>query len=301
MNNSAFVIQCYGITKDTETNNFILVMERAKNGNLRQYLDDSYNTLNWKAKLYNLYDIAHGLCKVHDNGLIHHNFHCGNILIRNNDVVVITDLGLCKPANIKSSPGDNKKIYGVLPYVAPEVLKGQEYTQASDIYGFGIVAFEVCTGFPPYHDMAHDESLAIKICQGLRPKSDYKIPQLVLDIIKQCWDADPLKRPKAEELDKLFYDLYFVGALKKNSFVDKQIGEARRYNKQLSPSTIATPITGTLVYTTHSQAVYTSRLLDFKNLPEPQNADNEEQNAQVIRILYIDSFSRYQSYNLLFL
>jgi hypothetical protein len=44
----------------------------------------------------------------------------------------ITDLGLCQPANNKSSQSDNKKIYGVLP--APEVLRGKEYTQASDIY-----------------------------------------------------------------------------------------------------------------------------------------------------------------------
>ncbi|GBB84546.1 hypothetical protein RclHR1_11100004 [Rhizophagus clarus] len=38
----------------------------------------------------------------------------------------ITDLGLCQPANVKTT-------------VAPEVLRGKEYTQASDIYGFGIL------------------------------------------------------------------------------------------------------------------------------------------------------------------
>src|SRR2546421_2817101 len=107
-----------------------------------------------------------------------------------------------------NTQSENKKIYGVLPYVAPEVLRGKEYTQASDIYGFGVIAYEVCTGLPPYHDMAHEEHLAIRICQGLRPNSNYKIPQLILDIIKQCWDADPLKRPKAEELSKLFTNLY---------------------------------------------------------------------------------------------
>ena len=88
--------------------------------------------------------------------------------------------------------------------MAPEVLRGKEYTQASDIYGFGLIAYEICTGLPPYHDIAHDEFLAVKICQGLRPKSDYKIPQRILDVIKKCWDADPLKRPKAEELSTLF-------------------------------------------------------------------------------------------------
>ncbi|RIA79673.1 hypothetical protein C1645_840168 [Glomus cerebriforme] len=41
---------------------------------------------------------------------------------------------LCQPANVKSSLNDNKKVYGELPYVTPEVLKGKEYTQESYVY-----------------------------------------------------------------------------------------------------------------------------------------------------------------------
>src|ERR1051325_897328 len=119
-----------------------------------------------------------------------------------------------------------KQIFGVLPYVAPEVLRGKEYTQASDIYGFGIIAYEVCTGFPPYHDIAHDEFLAAKICQGSRPKSDYKIPQLILDIISQCWDADPSKRPKAKKLGELLLKLYWNVRDEKDLLIHKQIKEA---------------------------------------------------------------------------
>ena len=181
---------------------------------------------------------------------------------------------------MKTSQNENKEIYGVLPYVAPEVLRGKEYTQASDIYGFGVIAHEVCIGLPPYHDISHEEPLAIRICQGLRPKSNYKIPQLILDIIKQCWDADPLKRPKAKELIELIVNLRGEANKKshnptydKNSIINKQIKEADEINKQL-PSE-ATSSTSVLSYTTHPQAVYTSRLLDFKNLPEPKNAEDD--------------------------
>ena len=62
-----------------------------------------------------------------------------------------------------------------MPYVAPEVLRGKEYTQASDIYELGIIIYEVFNGLPPYHDMAHDEFLAIKICQGLRTDLDQNL------------------------------------------------------------------------------------------------------------------------------
>ena len=230
--------------------------------------------MDWNRKLGTLIDITRGLNEIHDNKLIHHDFHCGNILSDNNLLPYITDLGLCKPANVKTSQNENKKIYGVLPYVAPEVLRGKEYTQASDIYGFGIIAHEVCTGLPPYHDIAHEESLAIRICQGLRPKSNYKIPQLILDVIKQCWDADPLKRPKSEELKKLFEDLYDDSYDEDNSIINKQIKEASEINKQISSSTASSSSTSILTYNTHPQAVYTSRLLDFKNLPEPKNTDD---------------------------
>ncbi|RGB28009.1 kinase-like domain-containing protein, partial [Rhizophagus diaphanus] len=197
------VIRCYGLTKDPESNNFMMVMEYAENGSLRQRLNNSFNSMNWEEKLKILLKISNGLKNIHDKNLVHNDFHCGNILsgeINNVDFFIyITDLGLCRPANVIPSQDKNKKIYGILPYVAPEVLRGKEYTQESDIYSFGIIAYEVCTG-PPYHNIAHNKILAISICQGLRPKSNYKIPQLILNIIKQCWDADPLKRPKAGEL-----------------------------------------------------------------------------------------------------
>ncbi|GBB97954.1 hypothetical protein RclHR1_03100016 [Rhizophagus clarus] len=203
---------CYGITKDPKSNNFMIVMPYAEN------------------------ETAEGLNNIHKKGLIHHDLHCGNIL-NSESFTFITDLGLSQPANAKPSEDEYEKIYGVLPYVAPEVLGGKTYTKESDIYGFGIIAYEICAGLPPYHDIAHDEFLAIRICLGLRPKSDYKIPQLILDIIKRCWDADPLKRPKADELYGLLYKIYL----------------------------------------SNPQAIYTSRLLDFKNLPEPKNAiDNKD-------------------------
>ena len=237
--------------------------------------------MSWNKKLIILRKIANGLNEIHDNGLIHHDFHCGNILSNDRFNPYITDLGLCQPANVKTSQNENKKIYGVLPYVAPEVLRGKEYTQASDIYGFGIIAYEVCTGLPPYHDIAHEEPLAIRICQGLRPNSNYKIPQLILDIIKQCWDADPLKRPKAKELYELFENLYcdtesnWSSTYDENFIINKQIKEADEINKQLSASTTPSLSTSILSYTAHPQADFTSKLLDFKNLPEPKNADDD--------------------------
>ncbi|GBC18954.1 uncharacterized protein OCT59_015208 [Rhizophagus irregularis] len=276
---SNYVTRCFGITKDPESNNFMMVIEYAKEGSLRQYLNNKFNSIKWENKLDYVKDIAYGLKSIHEKGLIHHDFHCGNML-KDGDFTIITDLGLCQPANVKSSQNNEceKKVYGVLPYVAPEVLRGGEYTQESDIYAFGIIAYEVCTGLPPYHDIAHDKFLAISICQGVRPKSNYKIPQLILDIIKQCWDADPSKRPKAEKLYVLLYNLHrpnINASSTMNDEIKKQIEEADKINEKFTSTSL--PYNGTtLSYTTNPQAIYTSRLLNFKNLPEPKNAiDNK--------------------------
>src|ERR1051325_612546 len=104
---SSCVVRCYGITKDPETNNFMMVIEYAQHGSLRQHLNNSFNSLSWSIKVYNLFTIAAGLKAIHKEGLIHQDFHCGNILNNKgstgNLYALITDLGLCKPANAKPS------------------------------------------------------------------------------------------------------------------------------------------------------------------------------------------------------
>ncbi|RIA84428.1 kinase-like domain-containing protein [Glomus cerebriforme] len=82
--------------------------------------------------------------------------------------------------------------YGILPYIALEILRGQNYTKAADIYSFGIIMYEVFSGLLPYHDVSHNQNLALKICQGLRPRFDIKVPQLIVHLIKRCLDADTL-------------------------------------------------------------------------------------------------------------
>jgi serine/threonine protein kinase len=85
--------------------------------NISQYLKSNYNKLSLKDKLELFHDIAWGLKDIHNKGFIHKDLHSGNILKESyTSYSYITDLGLCKPANDQ----DEKKIHGVLPYVAPE-------------------------------------------------------------------------------------------------------------------------------------------------------------------------------------
>jgi len=77
--------------------------------------------------------------------------------------VYITDLGLSK--NEKEG-----KICGILPYIAPEVLVGQPYTKASDIYSLGVIMTEISTGQRAFDGIPFDDYLVSRIIDGSRPK-----------------------------------------------------------------------------------------------------------------------------------
>jgi serine/threonine protein kinase len=268
------VIKLYGITQDPETENYIMVLDYAENGSLRNYLDTNYNELSWCNKINYLHSIAHGLRDIHEKELIHRDLHIGNIL-RLKNLTCITDMGLCKPADYSASEDTKNRVYGILPYIAPEILRGQSYTKAADIYSFGIVMYEIISGLPPYFDVSHDNNLAIRICKGLRPRFDIKVPQLIMNLIKKCLDANPLNRPKAEEIKKTLSQWYIKLYSKYNheyAKINKQVKEAEIINKLPARSAISTSLGKS--YETHSEAIYTSRLLDFSNLPEPKNSDD---------------------------
>ncbi|CAI2192115.1 13040_t:CDS:2, partial [Funneliformis geosporum] len=105
-----------------------------------------------------------GLNEIHQKSLIHCDFHHGNILNLRNKILSISDLGLCKPVEYFQN-SKNNDIYGVLPFVAPEVLRGQSYTFASDIYSFSIIMWELISGVLPFDNKAHDFQLSLDICK----------------------------------------------------------------------------------------------------------------------------------------
>ncbi|GES87494.1 kinase-like domain-containing protein [Rhizophagus clarus] len=276
------IIRLYGLSQDPVTKNYIMVMDYAKNGSLRNYLNKNYNKLNWNYKLGYLQYLAFGLEHIHKNDLIHRDLHSGNVLVLS--YAKITDLGLCKPADYTASENTKNNVYGILPYVAPEILRGQSYTKASDVYSIGILMYEIISGLPPYHDKNHNEDLAIKICKGLRPRFNINVPQSIVYLNKRCLDADPLNRPTIEEI-KVIMNQWRYGP---NEELQRQIKVAEEINNNL-PTDIPSTNLG-ISYETHSGAIYKSRLLNYYSLPEPKNSDDYyKQNDNIISKEFSDS------------
>ncbi|GES97203.1 kinase-like domain-containing protein [Rhizophagus clarus] len=248
-----FIVGFYGITQDSETKDYMMVLDYAEDGSLRNYLDKNYSILNWDKKIGYLQDAILGLKYIHEEELIHQDLHIGNIL-KLKYSTAITDMGLCKPVNYNATENTKNKVYGVLPYMAPEILRGQNYTKAADIYSFGIIIYEVISGLPPYHDISHDNSLAVKICQGLRPRFNIKVPQLIVHLIKRCLDSNPINRPKAEEIENILHTWRYKPSDKQSIILQRQIKEANNINSNSLYSN--TPSTNLGVsYETHSEAI----------------------------------------------
>ena len=171
----------------------------------------------------------------------------------------ITDLGLCGPVDEESSG----KIYGIIPYIAPEVLQGKKNTKQSDIYSVGMLMWEIFAGRPPFDDKAHGPGLCLKICEGLRPPPLLSnMPADCIQMMKKCWDTDPSKRPTIEELHGFAHnklqEIYENENLEINKNNDSSDNNNGSSNSQQT-------------YKSHPLAYHTSRILEdiideFKHL-----------------------------------
>ena len=112
---------------------------------------------------------------------------------------------------------------------------------------------EVSTGKPPYGSVPHDENLALAICNGLRPRVAKGTPQCYIDLVNQWLDADPEKRPSANNLWEIIFS-WQRG--------DKEFIEADKIILQESFRETAT----------NPGAIYTSRFMSFTNLSRPINS-----------------------------
>ncbi|POG82979.1 kinase-like domain-containing protein [Rhizophagus irregularis DAOM 181602=DAOM 197198] len=80
-------------------------------------------------------------------------------------------------------------------FIDDEILRGRSYTSASDIFSFSMIMWELTSGVPPFNNRAHDIQLSLSICKGERPEIIENTPQCYVDLMKKCWNEDPLKRP----------------------------------------------------------------------------------------------------------
>ncbi|CAB4420749.1 unnamed protein product [Rhizophagus irregularis] len=253
------IVQCYGLTQDPLNGDYMLVMNEL-DIDLRKYLQQNHNQFTWKERIQIAADIILALSRIHTNeNAIHRDLHSGNILFIIGEGCNISDLGFCGPADRPS-----KSIYGNLPYIAPEVIAGKETTFKSDIYSIAMLMWEISSGQPPFIDYEHDYYLAMNIIKGIRPKVVLGTPIEYKNLMIQCWDANPLKRPDIVTLNKKIRELNLYYHSNESTKLEENDTRLEMNN---------------LENHTSSSKLFTSKVHQFENLPEPRNATEEEQQA----------------------
>src|SRR5436853_7311977 len=121
----------------------------------------------------------------------------------------------------------------------------------------------------PYNDIPHDHVLTVRICNGLRPNISEDTPKLLADLIRKCWSAKPENRPTTKELDHILYK-WFCQVRDRNGIIYSQVEECEKIKESKLKNKSNEDKSKNLQ--THPQAIYTSRLLNFKDLPEPVNS-----------------------------
>ncbi|GAA0499193.1 serine/threonine-protein kinase [Streptomyces sp. NPDC046215] len=176
-----------------------LVMDLVDGPDLHRYLRENGPFTPVAAALLTA-QIADALAASHTDGIVHRDLKPANVLLRDDGRAMhpmLTDFGI---ARLADSPGLTRthEFVGTPAYVAPESAEGRPQTSAVDIYGAGILLYELVTGRPPFAGATALEVLHQHLSQ--EPRRPTTVPEPLWTVIERCLRKRPEERPSAESL-----------------------------------------------------------------------------------------------------
>ena len=146
--------------------------------------------------------IANALGRAHDRDIVHRDLKSANIVVTPEGLVKVLDFGLAKrvggaviegPTRSFASSQDASLVSGTLPYIAPEVLRGEGTDHRSDLWALGVVMYEAASGHLPFEGRTGFE-ISSAIMRELPKQLGPPVPPGLWAIIQRCLAKEPMQR-----------------------------------------------------------------------------------------------------------
>ena len=142
-------------------------------------------------------ELASVLAYVHEGGIVHRDVKPSNILVGSDGVIRLADFGIARVVTDPNSHTGTGQTIGTAAYLAPEQVRGEPVTAASDVYSLGLVLLEALTGTRAYTGGPMEAALARLDEAPLIPTS---LPTGWPALLSRMTAFEPADRPTAQEI-----------------------------------------------------------------------------------------------------
>jgi serine/threonine protein kinase len=180
--------------------NLYIVMELVEGKSLRALSGDQ--GLPPESVLRYGVQIAGALARAHDRGIVHRDLKTTNIVVTPDGLVKVLDFGLAKqvgsgifegPTRSFATFQDASSVSGTLPYMAPEILRGDPADQRSDLWALGVVLYEACSGRLPFEGRTGFE-ISAAIMREIPNPLGPPVPPGLWAVIQRSLSKEPIQR-----------------------------------------------------------------------------------------------------------
>ncbi|KAK4884842.1 hypothetical protein RN001_001113 [Aquatica leii] len=198
------IIKLIGICSDSPV---WIVMELAKFGELRAYLQNNKNRLDLASLILYAFQLSTALSYLECKKFVHRDIAARNVLVSSHTCVKLADFGLSRWM------GEDQSYYkaskGKLPikWMSPESINFRRFTTASDVWMFGVCMWEILMlGVKPFQGIKNNDVIG-KIENGERLALPVGCPPRLYSLMSQCWSYEPSKRPKFKEIKEILNEI----------------------------------------------------------------------------------------------
>lgn len=183
-----------------------IVMELAKLGELRAYLQNNQAHLDLATLILYSYQLSTALSYLESKKFVHRDIAARNVLVSSHHCVKLADFGLSRWVQDQSYYKASK---GKLPikWMSPESINFRRFTTASDVWMFGVCMWEILMmGVKPFQGIKNNDVIG-KIENGERLALPPKCPPRLYSLMSQCWSFEPSKRPTFKDVKEVLNEI----------------------------------------------------------------------------------------------